>query len=372
MTRIVRDVHRAAILRLAAITLAATCVITLSAGSASGSSSARKGLHVAGNKLRDAKGRVVHLRGVNRSGTEYACIQGWGIFDGPNGATSVRAIASWHVNVVRIPLNEQCWLGINGVKPAYGGANYRRAIVRYVNLLHRHNMYAELSLMWAAPGSTKATYQPGAPDADHSPAFWASLAKTFRGNPNVMLAPWGEPTVDARCFLMGGCEVSFNENVKYRAAGMQQAVNVMRRAGYKGPIVIPGLNFANDLTKWLSHKPKDPLNQLVAEAHVYGKNTCSSISCLNRTMAPVARRVPLIFGETGPSYDDSDCGSQTVSTFLKWADAHNVGYETWTWDTWETCNSLISDYKGTPKGPYGRWVKSYYAKRAGTTHGPRR
>ena len=38
-----------------------------------------------GNKLFDGKGQQVKLHGVNRSGTEYACIQGWGIFDGPNG-----------------------------------------------------------------------------------------------------------------------------------------------------------------------------------------------------------------------------------------------------------------------------------------------
>jgi Cellulase (glycosyl hydrolase family 5) len=365
-------VRRGAFLRVAALALAATCIATLAAGSAVGASSAKRGLHVVGNKLLDAKGRRVHFRGVNRSGTEYACIQGWGMFDGPNGARSVKAIASWHVNAVRIPLNEDCWLGINGVKAAYAGARYRQAIVKYVNLLHRHNMYAELSLMWAAPGTTKATYQPGAPDADHSPAFWASLAKTFRGDPNVVLAPWGETTVDANCFLKGGCELYFNPSVKYRAAGMQQAVTVMRNAGYKGPIVIPGINYANDLSQWLSHKPDDPLNQLVAEAHVYGKNVCSSTSCLDSKMAPVARRVPLIFGETGPSYDDSDCGSGTISMLLRWADAHDVGYETWTWNTWNTCNSLIKDFRGTPRTAYGEWVKSYYRLKAGSTHGPRR
>ncbi|MDQ1392361.1 MAG: endoglucanase, partial [Acidimicrobiaceae bacterium] len=49
---------------------------------------------VSGNKLVDGLGRPLRLLGVNRSGTEYACIQGWGIFDGPSDATSVAAIAA--------------------------------------------------------------------------------------------------------------------------------------------------------------------------------------------------------------------------------------------------------------------------------------
>ena len=32
---------------------------------------------------------------------------------------------TWSINAVRVPLNEDCWLGINGVKPQYGGAAYR-------------------------------------------------------------------------------------------------------------------------------------------------------------------------------------------------------------------------------------------------------
>jgi len=342
--------------------------------SAPAAKAARGGLHVAGKRLLDARGRLVHFRGVNRSGPEYACIQGWGIFDGPSSASSVRAIAAWHVNAVRIPLNEDCWLGINGVKAAYAGKAYRSAIVRYVRLLHTYNMYAELSLMWAAPGKNRATYQPGAPDADHSPAMWASMAATFKNDPNVVLAPWGETVVNANCFLRGGvCEATFGSNNRpYRTAGMQQAVSVMRRAGYRGVISIPGITYANDLSKWLSHKPKDSRRQLIAEAHIYGKNTCSSVSCFNATLAPVARRVPLIFGETGETYDQSDCGSSHTSTFLHWADAHNVGYETWTWDTWGNCGALINDYAGHPHRQYGAFVKSYYALVAASTHGPRR
>src|SRR5215470_8869578 len=82
-------------------------------------------VQVSGNHLVDQNGTPVRLLGVNRSGAEYACAQGWGIFDGPSDATSIAAIAAWHVNAVRVPLNEDCWLGINGVNPSYGGVNYR-------------------------------------------------------------------------------------------------------------------------------------------------------------------------------------------------------------------------------------------------------
>jgi hypothetical protein len=333
------------------------------------------GLHVSGNRLLDSNNTAVQLHGVNRSGTEYACIQGWGIFDGPNDATSVSAIASWNVNIVRVPLNEDCWLNINGVSAAYGGANYINAVVNYVNLLHAHGMYAELSLMWGAPGTYQATYQPGGPDEDHSPAFWSSLASTFRNDPNVILAPWGETTTGWTCFMQTGCnnQATYGpNNAGYQTAPMQQAVNLMRQAGYTGVISIPCIDYANicgtmpdgsnyNGSTWLQSRPTDPLNNIVAEAHVYGMNTCDTTSCFNADYAPVAAAVPMIWGETGETYDGSDPGSSYISTFLPWADAHGVGYEAWTWDTWGDNLSLISNYNGTPNDAYASWVKSHYA-----------
>src|SRR4051812_41166465 len=40
--------------------------------------SAPMGLHVVGRQLLDSSNQPIVLRGVNRSGSEYACIQGWG------------------------------------------------------------------------------------------------------------------------------------------------------------------------------------------------------------------------------------------------------------------------------------------------------
>ncbi|MBV9309799.1 MAG: cellulase family glycosylhydrolase [Solirubrobacterales bacterium] len=336
------------------------------------SATAAGGLHVSGNQLQSGDGHQFILRGVNRSGSEYSCVQGRGFFDGPSSDRSVRAISSWHVNFVRVLLNEDCWLGINGVKRKYSGTAYREAIQRYVRLLHRHGMYVELSLIWGAPGRHLATAQPAAPDEDHSPAMWRSMAKTFKRDHHVILAPWGEPVVSADCLLHGGfCQATWGKGSKrkhYRTAGMQQAVRVMRRAGYRGPIAIPGLSYANDMRQWLSHEPNDPLHQLIAEAHVYGKNLCSSVSCFDESMAPVAAQVPLIFGETGETYDSSDCGSSNIAIFLQWADAHNVGYATWTWDAWGTCNSLIKNYGGKAAHVYGRFVHDYLATNAPSTH----
>jgi endoglucanase len=168
--------------------------------------------------------------------------------------------------------------------------------------------------------------------------------------------------VNADCFLKGGfCEATFGpDNVRYRVAGMQQAVDMMRKAGYRGVIAIPGLNYANDLTKWLSHIPRDPRRQLIAEAHVYGKNVCDDTACFRRTLWPVASRVPLILGETGETYDASSCGARYISRFMRWADAHRVGYFAWTWNTWGNCSSLISDFAGSPFRAYGAWVKRHY------------
>jgi len=334
------------------------------------------GISVSGKHLVDGGGHVVHLQGVNRSGTEYACVQGWGIFDGPSDAYSVAAIKTWNVNVVRVLLNEDCWLGINGIDAQYSGQNYINAIVAYVNLLHQYGIYAEVSLIWGAPGKYQATYQPAAPDEDHSPKMWSSMAATFKNDPNVILAPWGETTVGWKCFMRKGCDDQATygpSNKFYRTAAMQQAVDLMRKAGYTGVISIPCIDYANACGKidgakyggstWLDSRPKDPQHQLIAEAHVYGKNLCDTIDCFDSSMRPITKVVPMIFGETGETYDGSGCDASYITTFMTWADAHGVGYEAWTWDTWGGCGVLISNYNGTPANAWAQWVQTHYLSR---------
>src|SRR4051812_39276621 len=140
------------------------------------------GLHVVGNQIRNGAGQPVRLLGVNRSGTEYACIQGWGIFDGPSDPVSIQSIAAWNTNVVRVPLNEDCWLAINGSPPLYSGATYQAAIAAYVTALNAADLIAILELHWSAPGAQQATGQNPMPDRDHSVTFWTQVANAYKTN----------------------------------------------------------------------------------------------------------------------------------------------------------------------------------------------
>ena len=181
------------------------------------------------------------------------------------------------------------------------------------------------------------------------------MARTFRGDHAVILAPWGEPTTDWTCLMQTGCQAKWgSQQVPYQTAPMQQAVSNMRAAGYRGPISIPCIDFANacgqlpdgtlfDGSSWLQSRPADPAHQLIAEAHIYGKNACDTTACFDSSLLPLARTVPLIFGETGETYDHSDCGSHFINTFMDWADHHGTGYETWVWDAWGNCSALIRE-----------------------------
>ncbi len=322
-------------------------------------------IHVSGNHLVNGHGKRVQLRGVNRSGAEYACIQGWGIFDGPHDLASVRAIAGWHANAVRMPLNEDCWLGINGVKPAYGGANYRKAVRDFVELLNRQGMYVILDLHWSAPGSTPATGQNPMPDQDHSPAFWHGVASAFKSHHAVLFDLFNEPYPDSNrdttaawsCLLHGGtCR-----GVPYRVAGMQKLVSTVRATGAKNVVMVGGVEYANSLSHWLSHRPQDPAHQLAAGVHDYNFNLCGATACWQKQYAPVASHVPLIAGEIG----ESDGTGAFVTRYMRWADAHAVGYLGWTWDAWG-CTSgpvLISNYAGSACPGYGATYRAHLVAR---------
>ena len=316
--------------------------VSPSAGCGGGGSA--PALHVSGNRLVTSSGATYRLLGVNRSGGEFACIQGTGIWDGPTDQASVTAIRSWKVRAVRVPLNEECWLGTSDVPVQYGGATYQQAVKDYVNLLVSNGITPIVEMHWsygqytgpsAACSDVKATCQKPMPDAQYAPSFWTGVANAFKGNNAVVFDLFNEPyperasgneTAGWVCWRDGGtCPA-----IAYQVAGFQSLVNAVRVTGATNVILLSGLAYSNDLTQWLQYKPTDSTGNLAASAHIYNFNSCSNTSCYDSQLAPVAAQVPLTLGEIG----ENDCAHVFVDTLMNWADSHTVGYLGWTWNTW--------------------------------------
>jgi hypothetical protein len=318
--------------------------------------SSRLEVHVAGHRLVNGSGRAIRLLGVSVSGPEYACIGGWGIFAGPTDAQAIAAMKSWRINVVRIPLNEQCWLGINGAPPAYSDARYRAAIRAYVTRLHKAGLYAILDLHWSAPGHGQARGQEPMADLDHAPAFWSSVAREFEHDPAVLFDLFNEPgAIGWKCWR-DGCEVAGG----WRAAGMQTLVDAVRRAGAGQPVIATGHGAGTDLSQWLRYRPRDPAHQVVAGAHVYQPLGCITSACWEEHFDPVVDRVPLIATELG----QVNCSHAFVDGFMNWADAAGASYVGWAWNPFGcSAPSLISSWNGWPT-PYGEGLRDHLRRLA--------
>jgi endoglucanase len=328
-------------------------------------------LKVSGNKIVTAAGKPYRLLGVDRSGSEFACVQGKGLWDsGPVDQASVDAMKTWNIHAVRLPLNEECWLGVNG---SPGGATYQQGIKDYVNLLVANGINVILDLHWTWGAYTNspdwhckdehATCQKPMPDAKYAPQFWTGVANAFKGNDAVVFDLFNEPypdmpaewdkTLGWKCLRDGGtCS-----GLPYEAAGMQALVDAVRSTGATNILMIGGLEWANDMREWLTYKPTDKLNNLAASWHAYSFNACATVSCWDTQVAPLAQQVPVVLGEFG----QDNCAFDYMQGLVDWADAHHMGYLAWTWNPWgcTTGAVLIKDWSGTPEPGVGEGVKAH-------------
>jgi hypothetical protein len=185
------------------------------------------------------------------------------------------------------------------------------------------------------------------PDAQFAPQFWTSVANAFKGNTAVIFDLFNEPfperganrttttAADWTCWRDGGTCTG----IPYQVAGFQTLVNSVRATGATNIIMVPGLEYSNDLTMWLQFKPADPTGNLVAFAHIYNFNACANTSCWDSQLAPVAASVPLTLSEIG----ENDCAHSFIDSLMNWADAHAVGYLGWTWNTLGLLQRSVTD-----------------------------
>ena len=148
---------------------------------------------------------------------------------------------------------------------------------------------------------------------------------------------------------------------------MQTLVTAIRSTGATQPVLVGGLDFADDLSQWATHAPNDPLNQEAASFHNYMGKECDNEACWNSEVAPIAASVPVVTGEFDEdNFLEPKCPAKTPSTFdqsyMSWADGRGVSYLAWGWlvesqeeKDAEGCSAfyLIEDYGGTPAAPNG-------------------
>ena len=347
---------------------------------------------VSGSRLIDQRtGELFIPRGVNWSSFEYACAQGWGMSaldtlgGGDPADTEAEAIAAWGANTVRLPLNQDCWLGTRGapVSDQYverTAVGYRNDVRAFVEALNRQGLVVVLDLH-----SRKRIGQPefgnvAMPDSE-SLAFWRSVAGLFRDNPSVMFDAFNEPysrynAVDKlvfdltwACWRDGGCRAPVEDDrtvtdvsVTYPVQGMAAVVREIRDAGATQPVLLGGLDYANDLSRWLDFAPDD--DQLVASFHSYDFKRCSTVACWDAELAPIADRVPVLTGELGAADPVADPDGGYVARYLAWAEKHEIGSLFWVWADHRTDPmSLVRDRPGAPTA-YGVLARTHFREAA--------
>jgi endoglucanase len=354
--------------RAARLALACCILLALLAGGGPGPPARAAGPTIGGvrvveNRLVDASGQTIRLLGVNRAGTEYACVQGWGIFDGPTDAASVAAIRAWGANAVRVPLNEGCWLGLDTVPEEFRGPIYRAAIREWVATLRAAGLYVILDLHWVAPAGKRADRLRPMPDRDHAPAFWQQVAAEYGGDGAILFDLFNEPYPDHnrdteeawRCWRDGGTCVG----VEYQAAGMQELVDAVRGTGATNVILLGGVQYANAFSRFRTYAPRDPANNLAASWHSYNFMRWANEVSWDAQVAIPTAGVPLIAAEIG----QDDCGTAFLARTLDWLDARGASYLGWAWNTWGRCDGpvLIDNYDGTPSA-MGRALFDHLAR----------
>ena len=334
---------------------------------------------VDGNRLVDSRsGRTWVPRGVTWSSFETACAQGWGLsaLDAATGsepgdptpyAAQADALRSWGIDTVRLPLNQDCWLGTRDAPVGDGrtertSIDYREAVGTFVDALNTAGIVVVLDLATRKREDTPEVEVLTSPDTD-SLTFWRLVAGEYADDPSVLFDALDSPAVraqgsgDARssawaCWRDGGCDAAESPA---ETAGMQDVVDTIRGAGAEQPVLLSGLDEGRDLGLWAEFAPTD--DQLVAAFHADETGDCSTRACWDDVLTRLAEEVPVL---TSDLRADRPTGSALVGDHLAWAQERQVGALLWVWAARTgDPSALVRDLGGSPT-PWGRQARAWF------------
>jgi hypothetical protein len=333
-----RTVLRVAVVGLLATSsaLAATATVPAQAGTGTSAPALPVPLSVQGNRIVDATGATVVLRGVQRDGTEGGPASspvpvtsselGWIGFQQPG---------SWHSTMVRIPLGSAQWTGACP-KLASNPAAYKAAIDAEVQALTAQGIVSLIDLHTSTAGCT-AIARHAMPDAPVSQQFWSDVANRYKSNYLVAFELYNEPHYVTDATWLNGttsatvqdCDVTAPQQLaqqklalascqaakpRYQAAGMQQLYDIVTAAAPGHLVVVNGPAWAaNPSTQRVV--PSAP--NLVYALHPYicptpggacntTQKAVANLTVLDRWLS-TASDTPVLVTEMGwPTYPNSD------------------------------------------------------------------
>lgn len=296
---------------------------------------------ICGNRFTNQFGHTIVLRGVNTEGPQYDCADpGAGFYDDPtispnHYSREIRAMKAWGINVVRVNLNEQCWLAATQEKsvdkflpsttfrtgfPAPAGDHYDKSVNAYMHEMGDYvaafnaaGIYTEIDLHLNAPDGEMITdlgtedFQNPLPDS-YSLPFWKSVAAYFAHDHAVIFGVFNEPyppnagvngdtklgwscdvngctvpdytaTPDGNDQIPAKCPAAANPAPRgcYRGEGMKQLIAAIREYNSTAPLLVGGPSWAGDVDEWLRNfypggNSIDPSHELAMSVHIYFPN----------------------------------------------------------------------------------------------------
>jgi endoglucanase len=363
---------------------------------------------VSGNKLVDGNGNTLQLRGVDVSALEFYPISNAGGDYWGGQRPNMKAIRAWKANAIRVPLNEQSYLGQTcyqgSPKPrgqrADPSGKYKAVVRAVVDEATSAGMYVILDLHKNAPpavlpGSAQpvqicsiSQMQQEMADAANSIAFWTALAGDYKDRPNVIFDLFNEPHIDNFVPPPGASEPNWailrdggtgkliygNDQAlqqSWKSAGMQEMLDAVRATGARNVVMVSTLSWAQDLSRWLQFVPKDPAKQMALSWHAYpqygkayGTPEYNEPGLGNGSYrfaeGILSAGYPIIVGETGDQSSPGTRATPFIDILLPWADTHNVSVLGWGWNAWGAASAnLIKDASGTPTDGYGKAFRSW-------------
>jgi endoglucanase len=323
--------------------------------SASPRSGVRGPLQTSGNRIVDAGGQPVVLRGLNRVGLEQP-----GISPAVTDAEIGHARA-WGANVIRIPVGEAYW---SPQCPSQYVPSYQSDVDALVHWVTSRGMVALLDLHTVTRTECGQSGRWRMADAPGSLAFWASAAAKYKADPLVAFELYNEPNdLTSDQWRNGGqlIDQTPKGTVSWTAAGMQQLYDVVRSAGADNLVIVTGNGYGGDPTPILDGHALTGTNVVYA-VHAYTCPEPSAVCILNpgnkkARISPlwsqVAQQHPIMITEFGwPNAGDSSYNA-SVTAF---AQAQNPPWG-WTAFAWDGTNTgayglvaNLTTYEPTPSG----------------------